>query len=60
MKLISQERFQLSLVFKLRVFGTRKWPIQTRLIDLFIDTVAILNKFDLRSIMACPWGMSKD
>ena len=28
------------------------------LIDLFTDTAAILNKFDLRSIIGCPGGMS--
>ena len=27
-------------------------------IDLFADTAAILNKFDLRSIMGCQVGMS--
>ena len=27
------------------------------LIDLFTDTAAILNYFDLRSIMGCPGGM---
>ena len=27
-------------------------------IDLFTDTAAILNKFDLRSIIGCPGGMS--
>ena len=33
-----------------------KEPIHT--IDLFTETVAILNKFDLRSIIGCPGGMS--
>ena len=27
-------------------------------IDLFTDTAAILNSFDLRSIIGCPGGMS--
>ena len=27
-------------------------------IDYFTDTAAILNKFDLRSIIGCPGGMS--
>jgi len=27
-------------------------------IDLFTDTAAILNEFDLRSIIGCPGGMS--
>ena len=29
-----------------------------RAIDLFTDTAAILNKFDLRSIIGCPGGRS--
>ena len=29
-----------------------------QIIDLFTDTVAILNYLDLRSIMGCPGGMS--
>ena len=29
------------------------------LIDLFTDAAAILNQFDLRSIIGCPGGMSK-
>ena len=28
------------------------------IIDLFTDTAAILNEFDLRSIIGCPGGMS--
>ena len=28
------------------------------IIDLFSDTTAILNEFDLRSIIGCPGGMS--
>ena len=28
------------------------------IIDLFTDTAAMLNKFDLRSIIGCPGGMS--
>ena len=31
---------------------------ERRKIDLFTDTAAILNKFDLRSIIGCPGGMS--
>ena len=27
-------------------------------IELFTDTAAILNKLDLKSIMACPGGMN--
>ena len=28
------------------------------IIDLFTDTAAILNEFDLRGIIGCPGGMS--
>ena len=28
------------------------------IIDLFTDTAAILNKFDLRNIIGCPGGIS--
>ena len=30
----------------------------TKTIDLFIDTAAILNQFDLKSIIGCQGGMS--
>ena len=43
MKLISQERFALSLVFKLRVFGTRKWPIKTQSIH---QKMKLINTID--------------
>ena len=32
--------------------------MNNKTIDLFTDTAAILNKFDLRSIIGCPGGMS--
>ena len=32
--------------------------VQSGVADLFTDTAAILNKFDLRSIIGCPGGMS--
>ena len=31
---------------------------RTKAIDLFTNTAAILNQFDLRSIIGCPRGMS--
>ena len=31
---------------------------RTKATDLFTNTAAILNKFDLRSIIGCPGGMS--
>ena len=57
MKLISQERFALSLVFKLRVFGTRKWPIKTRSIH---QKMKLINTTDwiVRSNLYILWPSS--
>ena len=44
----------------MREFGSRigyHFPGNSS-IDLFTDTAAILNKFDIKSIMGCPGGMS--
>ena len=43
-------KFRLLNSFRTRLFS---FPM-----DLFTDTAAILNKFDLRSIIGCPGGMS--
>ena len=36
----------------------RKLPLKKQRIDLFTDTAAIMNSFDLRSIVGCPGGIS--
>ena len=49
--------FGVAVSFNLLFYVTREVSGE-RLINLFTDTAAILNEFDLRSIIGCPGGMS--